>query len=111
MHRYLLLVAAFAASALAQESSAPARRSPEQVFGFFDKDSSGTLSEAEFGTLAQRFPSLKERPEAGAAMFKRLDKDGNGSLTLDEYRTISAQGSRRAPVPGAPGTPAPSKGP
>lgn len=114
MYRSLLLAAVLTASAYAQDNPAPARRSPEQVFAFFDKDNSGTLTPAEFGALAERFPSLKQRPEAVATMFSRLDKDSNGSLTLEEYRAISAQGARRpgaTPAVNVPSTPAPAKAP
>ncbi|MEQ1860205.1 MAG: DUF1553 domain-containing protein [Chthoniobacteraceae bacterium] len=108
------LVGVMAAAAFGQQSPAAARRSPEQIFEFLDKDKNGTLSEAEFGALKERMPSLRERPDGVTAMFKRLDKDGNGSLTLEEYRAMATQGSRRpgaTPAPVAPGTPAPSATP
>jgi hypothetical protein len=108
-----------AAVAFAQQSPAPARRSPEQIFEFLDKDKNGTLSEAEFGALKDKMPSLRDRPDAVSVKFKELDKDHNGSLTLEEYRAMATQGSRRpgatpapampsTPVPSAPSTPAPA---
>ena len=102
---FISIAGVMAVAAFAQESPAPARRSPEQIFQFLDKDKNGTLSKAEFGALKERMPSLRQRPDGVAAMFKRLDKDGNGSLTLEEYRAMATQGSRR---PGA--TPAPGVG-
>src|SRR3954470_17822331 len=90
----VVLVVALAPAAVAQEGPPPERRSPEQVFRFLDRDNSGTLSKAEFGALKERVPSLRERPEAVGAMFSRLDKDGNGSLTLEEYRAITTVRSR-----------------
>ena len=111
-----------AAAAFAQQSPAPARRSPEQIFEFLDKDKNGTLSEAEFGALKDKMPSLRDRPDAVSVKFKELDKDHNGSLTLEEFRPVMTQGSRRpgatpapavpsAPAPSAPGNPAPSATP
>ena len=97
MKLLLISIAGFmAAAAFAQESPAPTRRSPEQIFQFLDKDKNGTLSEAEFGALKEKMPSLRQRPEAVGAMFKRLDKDGNGSLTLEEFSSMAPQGSRRS---------------
>jgi len=46
MYRHLLFAAVLAATAFAQDSAPPARRSPEQIFQFLDKDKNGTLSEA-----------------------------------------------------------------
>src|SRR5882672_9256059 len=88
------IVGVMAATAFAQQS-APARRSPEQIFEFLDKDKNGTLSEAEFGALKDKMPSLRDRPDAVSVKFKELDKDHNGSLTLDEYRAMATQRSRR----------------
>jgi hypothetical protein len=111
MHRHLLLAAALATAAFAQQSPAPARRSPEQIFEFLDKDKNGTLSEAEFGALKDKMPSLRDRPDAVSVKFKELDKDHNGSLTLEEYRPVMTQGSRRpgaAPAATPRSTPVPS---
>ena len=113
------IVGVMAAAAFAQQSPAPARRSPEQIFEFLDKDKNGTLSEAEFGALKDKMPSLRDRPDAVSVKFKELDKDHNGSLTLEEFRPLMTQGSRRpgatprsTPVPSpAPATPTPSPTP
>src|SRR2546430_969631 len=113
------IVGVMAAAAFAQQSPAPARRSPEQIFEFLDKDKNGTLSEAEFGALKDKMPSLRDRPDAISVKFKELDKDHNGALTLEEFRPMMTQGSRRpgatpaatprsTPVPSAaPSTPTP----
>ncbi|HEV7405263.1 MAG TPA: DUF1553 domain-containing protein [Chthoniobacteraceae bacterium] len=114
MYRHLLLAAVLAATAIAQQSSPSARRSPEQIFEFLDKDKNGTLSEAEFGVLKDKMPTLQARPDGVSAKFKELDKDHNGVLTLEEFRPVMTQGSRRpaaTPAPAAPGTPAPSATP
>ncbi|MEZ0258659.1 MAG: DUF1549 domain-containing protein, partial [Chthoniobacter sp.] len=110
---FICIVGVMAAAAFAQESAAPGSRSPEQIFQFLDKDKSGTVSEAEFGALKERMPSLRQSPEAVGAAFKRLDKNGNGSLTLDEYRAMAAQGRRPGATPpqGTSSTPAPSSAP
>ena len=107
------IVGVMAAAAFAQ-SPAPARRSPEQIFEFLDKDKNGTLSEAEFGALKDKMPTLRDRPDGVSAKFKELDKDHNGALTLEEFRPMMTQGSRRpgaTPAPAVPGTPAPSATP
>ncbi|HEV7405264.1 MAG TPA: EF-hand domain-containing protein [Chthoniobacteraceae bacterium] len=104
MYRHLLLAAAFAATASAQQSSSSAHRSPEQVFQFLDKDKNGTLSQAGFGVLKDKMPSLRDRPDGVAALFKRLDKDGNGSLSLDEYRALANHGARGSGTPSTPAT-------
>jgi hypothetical protein len=93
------IVGVMAAAAFAQET--PARRSPEQIFQFLDKDKSGTLSEAEFGALKDKMPTLQARPDAVSVKFKELDKDHNGSLTLEEFRPLMTQGSRRPGAAGA----------
>jgi hypothetical protein len=114
MYRQLLLAAAFAATAVAQQSSPSARRSPEQIFEFLDKDKNGTLSAAEFGVLKGKMPSLRDRPDGIAALFKRLDKDGSGSLSLEEYKALANQGARRSganPAPGVQSARAPSTPP
>ena len=91
MHRHLLLAAVLVTAAFAQQSPAPARRSPEQIFGFLDKDKNGTLSEVEFGALKDKMPSLRQRPDAVSVKFKELDNDHNGSLTLEEYRAMEQE--------------------
>lgn len=114
MHRYLLLAAVLASAAFAQQSPAPVRRSPEQIFEFLDKDKNGTLSEAEFGALKDKMPTLRDRPDGVSTKFKELDKDPNGALTLEEFRPMMTQGSRRPvapPAPTPPVTPVPSAEP
>ena len=71
----------------------------------------GTLSEAEFGALKDKMPTLRARPDGVSAKFKELDKDHNGALTLEEFRSMMSQGSRRPGATPAPGTPAPSTTP
>ena len=108
------IVGVVAAAAFAQQNPAPTRRSPEQIFEFLDKDKNGTLSEAEFGALKDKMPTLRDRPDGVSAKFKELDKDHNGALTLEEFRPVMTQGARRpgaTPAPAAPGTPAPSATP
>ena len=67
-------------------TSSSARRSPEQIFEFLDKDKNGTLSEAEFGVLKDKMPTLQARPDGVSAKFKELDKNGDGILSQDELR-------------------------
>jgi hypothetical protein len=52
-----------------------------QWHGEFDKDKSGDLSIAEFEALW-----LKARHEMMVREFQEFDRDGDGKLTLDEYK-------------------------
>ena len=78
------IVGVVAAAAFAQQNPAPTRRSPEQIFEFLDKDKNGTLSEAEFGALKDKMPTLRDRPDGVSAKFKELDKDQ--CVCLDKSR-------------------------
>jgi Ca2+-binding EF-hand superfamily protein len=52
-----------------------------QWHGEFDKDKSGDLSLAEFEALW-----LKARREMMVREYQEFDRDGDGKVTLDEYR-------------------------
>ncbi len=102
LHRCaLLLLVLLTASADAQQ----ARRSPEEAFKYLDTDGHGRLSETEFAVLKDAVPYLREHPEAVAAVFKKLDANGNGGLAFEEYREFYKMGQR--PQTGTP-TPPPN---
>ncbi|MDX2037139.1 MAG: alpha/beta fold hydrolase [Isosphaeraceae bacterium] len=99
---------------------------PETAFRYLDADGDDRLTEAEVGKLRESVAFFKNNPEAIATFFKRLDADSNGSLTLEEYRKVSALQRRPAgdegprptppartesPRPAAPGSSAPEPKP
>ena len=63
-----------------------------------DTNKDGKLSPAEFDVLKKTAPYFREHPEAVAGFFKRLDENGDGMLSLDEYRKVG-QRKRAADTP------------
>jgi hypothetical protein len=59
--------------------------------GDFDADKNGTLSLQEFQALW-----IKARNEEMVREFQRFDRDGNGQVTLEEYRDPVVQMVERA---------------
>lgn len=57
------------------------------LFAYFDVDSSGTISYDEF-IRAVRGPMNMARQKIVAQAFKKLDKDGNGWIDLDDIRGV-----------------------
>ena len=67
---------------------------PERAFAFGDTDLDGVLKLDEFRELlagrgGYRNPAAKKAVANPEALFRRLDADGNGSLTLKEYRQMA----------------------
>ena len=87
-------------------STNAARPSIEQGFGAMDADKNGKLSATEFDVLKGSAKYFKAHPEAVGPLFKKLDSDGDGVLTLEEYRQIAAQRQRKA---GGDAPPAPKR--
>ena len=90
---------------------AGAGTSPEAVFRYLDADEDGLLTEAELGKLKQTVAAFRDNPQALAQFFKRLDANGDGKVTLDEYRKVSELRRQQQPMPrpGAPRRPAPDE--
>ena len=61
---------------------------PTNGFAALDSDGDGRLSPKEFGALQTSAAYFREHPEAVQPVFKRLDADADGSLTVEEYRNI-----------------------
>ena len=86
-----LLLMAIAVSARSQQTPAP---DPERGFGFGDTNLDGKLSFDEFRELIRNPLRLKK---AGAKkanvplgpVFRRLDRDGDGFLTIQEFRRVN----------------------
>src|SRR5262245_59793426 len=55
-------------------------------FRLGDADKDGKLSKAELLKLAELSPKLKGKPDLARQVFDKLDADGDGHLTLDEYQ-------------------------
>lgn len=83
---------------------AGAGTSPEAAFNYLDADLDGLLTEAELGKLKQTVAAFRDNPQVVAQFFKRLDANGDGKLTLDEYRKVSELRRQQQPIP-RPGTP------
>jgi hypothetical protein len=59
---------------------------PETIFKFADKNKDGKLSLDEFSTLVSRNAKIKDNPELAKKLFEKFDADGDGFLTLDEFK-------------------------
>lgn len=58
-----------------------------QLFDYFDVDSSGSISYDEF-IRAVRGPMNMARKKMVAQAFKKLDKDGNGWIDINDVRGV-----------------------
>ncbi|MCX7397654.1 MAG: DUF1549 domain-containing protein [Planctomycetales bacterium] len=84
------------------------RADPETAFRFLDADKDGLLTETEVEKLKESVAIFRDNAPALNQFFERLDADGNGTLTLEEYRkvaTIQRQQSAAQPKPDAPRRP------
>ena len=61
----------------------------EEGFKALDTDKNSKLSATEFDVLKGAAKYFKEHPEAVEPLFKKLDADADGALTLEEYRNIA----------------------
>ena len=78
-------------------ANGPARGvGPEAAFRFLDADKDGQLSEAELGKLKQTVAAFRNNPQALSQLFERLDANGDGTLSLEEYKKIGELQPRRA---------------
>lgn len=53
---------------------------PSQLFEVCDLDGSGYIDETELGSICRDLP-----PDEVHEIFLRLDKDGNGQISVDEF--------------------------
>lgn len=68
-----------------QSAAAEAHRQNQAIFAQLDKDRNGTLSAAEFGALVN--PAAI--PVDPTPLMGQLDSDGDGTITLVEYRIVT----------------------
>jgi hypothetical protein len=61
---------------------------PAVAFKRGDTNKDDKLSADEFTALVSKSPKLKDRPDAVKALFQKLDADGDGFLSRNEYMKI-----------------------
>lgn len=94
--RYLLLIAlVLTGVSLAQDKP---NTDPEKAFKFGDKNKDGKLSREEFRQLLRNGPRFKDNPKIIDLLFDRLDADGDGSLTLAEFKNIVGTPRKKEPM-------------
>jgi cytochrome c553 len=62
---------------------------PERAFQLGDTDKDGKLTKDEFQKLMANNPRVKDNPKAADFLFNRLDANGDGYLSLDEFKKIA----------------------
>ena len=62
---------------------------PERAFQLGDTDKDGKLSKEEFAKLMANTPRVKDNPKAADFLFNRLDANGDGYLSLEEFKRIA----------------------
>ncbi len=55
-----------------------------EVFGLFDKDGGGTISNSELGTVMRTLGQNPSETEI-EAMIREVDVDGNGEIDFEEF--------------------------
>lgn len=70
----------------AVQMSAALEAKVEAVYGKMDLDSNGRLTRAEAAKFFRRFPEISTK-----AMFDEVDEDGDGVITLDEFKRFWGQ--------------------
>jgi Protein of unknown function (DUF1553)/Protein of unknown function (DUF1549)/Planctomycete cytochrome C len=86
---------------------------PERIFAFGDTDLDGRLSLEEYGEQLRASPRMKNAAATIEPLFRRLDSDRDGFLSLPEYRmafpqrtggptTNSGTSKEKRPAAGAP---------
>lgn len=68
--------------ALKKGMSAEEKRRLSALFHAYDADNSGSIEKNEFFTICQE---LHVAPQEAEGIFKRLDVDNDGTVTLEEF--------------------------
>ena len=107
MHRLLsaagLLVGCLAIATLpiAAQDSPSNRTDPAAAIRFFDTNADQKLSQEEFLKLAERNARLKGNVNMAKQVFKRLDADSDGVLTVEEFSQLRKSQGGKPPMPPA----------
>lgn len=75
-------------SSLVASRAQPPAIDPERAFAAGDIDLDGRLTLEEFKSQARVSPRLKNAPGLVEPLFRQLDADRDGALTLGEYRKV-----------------------
>jgi Protein of unknown function (DUF1553)/Protein of unknown function (DUF1549)/Planctomycete cytochrome C/EF hand len=92
-----LLIVVFTVQALAQTQRFPVFDA-EQIFVLGDADLDGRLSLEEYGEQLRAFPRMRSAAATIEPMFRRLDTDHDGFISLPEYRKAFPRRPTGAPV-------------
>jgi cytochrome c553 len=92
----ILAVTLVTVSMRAQEPKKnPPKFDPAALFKKADTNGDGTLSKDEFIKLTSAFPKSKADPGMPAKWLAFYDKDQDGSISLDEFRTFVTPAAKR----------------
>ena len=64
----------------------------DEMFNQVDTDGSGAIEYSEFVVASMRQEQLLTQDKLAAA-FKMFDKDGGGTISIDEIKTVLIQGN------------------
>jgi Ca2+-binding EF-hand superfamily protein len=82
----LAVVFGLSTTTYAADAAEKPKRDPEAAFKALDKDSNGSLTEAEF--LGKR---EGDKATAAKELFAKLDKDKDSKVTLEEFKARRAK--------------------
>ncbi len=92
------ILAVHSATSFAQQKAPPSGQKgfgkgafdADGAFRLLDTNRDGKVDKAEFARIVEISPRMRDQRDKVDAIFEALDKNGDGVLTLDEYRGIIA---------------------